>query len=390
MQQLPRRWPPRRSPWQSDRMPKKKNLRETPAPYAFGVPLPSLIPLPEVKARLELIFPESFPDRAQLVGIAAARVVFVFLYGGFIEDHERFLRPSHIYFFTEEQSLASSDEARRDWIIGALKPGARPPGKRWYADTSRETIRDDIMRNRLLKLGIMHKRSGGGSVTASTPVNFLARDFAALFDPAVFGEALEASIENWRRAHLDPAMLQRMALRAQGIEARQDDLLIDMPDGARIRVSGDDSARIAKGLIEAFAPRHLQSPAVLWLSASDRKADPQFVARAASVGLYLDLSAELPDLILVDLANPPRFYCCEIVATDGAVTEARRQALLALVRSSNIPESAVRFVSAFEDREAPAFRKNVSQLALDSWVWFRCEPELLVILTTKSRANLVV
>jgi len=39
-------------------------------------------------------------------------------------------------------------------------------------------------------------------------------------------------------------------------------------------------------------------------------------------------------------------------------------------------------------REATAFRKNVSQLALDSWVWFRCEPELLVVLTTATRGEL--
>ena len=368
----------------------KKNLRETPAPYAFATPLPPLPTVDEVQARLALIFPEAFPDRTQLVGLAAARTVFVFIYGGFIEDHERFLRPSHVYLFTEEQSLATSDEARREWIVGALKPGARPPGKRWYADNSRETIRDDIMRNQLLKLGIMHKRGGVGSVTASTPVNFLARDFAALFDPALTGPSLEAAVEQWRLAHLDPATLQRMALRAQGIEAKQDDVLIDMPDGTRIRISGDDSARIAKGLIEVFAPRHLANPAVLWLSVSDEKAPVQFVALAASVGLHLDLNAELPDLILVDLASPPRFYCCEIVATDGAVSETRKQALLALVRSSNIPESAVRFVSAFEDREATAFRKNVSQLALDSWVWFRCEPDLLVILTTATRGELGV
>ena len=83
-----------------------------------------------------------------------------------------------------------------------------------------------------------------------------------------------------------------------------------------------------------------------------------------------------------------RFLLCEVVATDGAVTEMRKQALLALVRSSNIPEKSVQFVSAFEDRESAAFRKNFSQLAVDTLVWFRTEPDLLLILSTTNKKEL--
>lgn len=72
-------------------------------------PLPSII---EVQERLAIIFPESFPDRGILVGVMAARVVFVFLYGGFIEGHNRYLRPSHVYLFTKEQSQKDTDEDR--------------------------------------------------------------------------------------------------------------------------------------------------------------------------------------------------------------------------------------------------------------------------------------
>jgi hypothetical protein len=46
------------------------------------------------------------------------------------------------------------------------------------------------------------------------------------------------------------------------------------------------------------------------------------------------------------------------------------------------PPDAVEFLTAFEDRGAPAFRKNFSHLAVDSLVWFRTEPDLLVILST--------
>jgi hypothetical protein len=314
----------------------------------------------------------------------ASRVIFVFLYGGFIEGKIRFLRPSHIYFFTEEQAKLTSAPNRNQWLSMATRPGYRAQGKRWYADNSRESIRDDLMRNQLLRLGIVHKLSGH-AVTSSLPTYYLSKDFAELFDPELNDKDLAAAACKWQNNYLNPANLQRMTLRAKGIQAMKGDVLIDMPDGTRIRISGGPSSIIIKGLIEDFTARNMQTPAVLWLSASDKKAYPQFVELAASVGLKFNLNAELPDLILADIGESVRFIFCEVVATDGAVTETRKQVLLTLVLGSNIPESAVQFLSAFEDREAAAFRKSISQLAVNSLVWFRTEPDLLLILKSTNK-----
>ncbi len=311
------------------------------------------------------------------------------IYGGFIEEHGRCLRPSHVYFFTEDQSQKTTDAERQHWLSLANKSGFRPEGQRWYADTSRESIRDDLMRHQLFRFGIMQKLPGY-AITASTPVNFLSANFAALFDPVLSGADLISMIKRWQEQNLDQATLQRMALRAQGIQAKDGDMLIDMPDETRIRISPGPSSIIVKGLIEDFAKHHMQKPAVLWLSASDRKAYPQFIELSASVGLRFDLSAELPDLILAEMGDSVRFLLCEVVATDGAINCARKEALLGLVQSSNIPKSAVHFLSAFEDREAGAFRKNFSKLAVDSLVWFRTEPDLLMILNTMNKSKSVL
>lgn len=256
-------------------------------------PLPALPSVEEVKRRLELIFPETFPDRGILVGIMAARVIYVFIYGGFIEGQGRFLRPSHVYFFPEEQTNKITDSDRNHWLSVATRPGHRPEGKRWYADTSREPIRDDLMRNQLQRLGIMQKLFEY-PVTSSSPINYLSSDFAALFNPMLNDDSLITAVHEWQIKHLNPSTLQRMALKAQGIQAREGDVLIEMPDGSRIRISGGPSSRIIKGLIEDFTSRHMENPAVLWLSASDKKAYPQFVELAAQVGLRFSLNAELP------------------------------------------------------------------------------------------------
>ena len=287
------------------------------------------------------------------------------------------LRPSLVYFFTAEQADRTASADRLAWLASAFKPGYRPGGKRWYADNSRESIREDLMRSRLLAMGIIGRKEGVAT-TSSAPVHFLRAAFAALFDPALNGQSLQIAFTEWRATHLASSTLKRMALKAQGVLARQGDVLIEMPDGTRMRVSAGPSSPILQAVVEEFAPRWLQKPVVLWISASDQKAQPQFVQRAASVGLAFDASNELPDLILADLADPVRFVFCEIVASDGPVTAQRKAALTAIAKRSGIDTEQLHFMTAFQDREAAAFRKTFSRSAPDSDVWFSTEPDLIV------------
>lgn len=352
---------------------------ETGSPVA----LPALSTVKEIRRRLNLIFPESFPDRTILVGDMAAKVVFVFQYGGFIEGGERYLRPSFIYFFTDLQAKKRTDQERTEWSVSSTKPGYRPEGNRWYAgDGTREPIRDDLIKNELMRLGIVTKLPGH-AVTSPKPTLALAEHFAALFDPRLSDDDLVAAITGWRNTYLNQAVLQRMALRAKGIQAKQGDILIEMPDGTKIRISAGPSSLIIQGLIEDYAKRHMKDPAVLWISESDKKEHLHLKELSESVGLRFDLNTELPDLILAELGDPVEFLFCEVVASDGAVTEARKETLLQIVENSKIPPNSVKFLSAFEDREAQAFRKNFSKLAIGSLVWFRTEPDLIVLLSNQ-------
>lgn len=352
----------------------------------LSAPFPSLLTVQQIRERLDLIFPAHFADRGILVGVMAARVVFVALYGGLVEGAGRYLRPSFVYLFTEQQSKKISFDDRYTWVSKAHVGGFRPEGERWYADTSKEPIRDDLIRNRLLLFGAMGRNTPDEhSKTASTPVYFLLQEFSALFEPDLDEVVLLTMITAWRQKHLSPGTLQRMTLRAEGAQKQKGDIYVDMPNGERLRLSSGVSNQIVKALIEEFADIHLQNPIVLWISASDRKSYPQFQQLSESLGLYFDIGAELPDLILGDMGDPVTFYFCEIVATDGPVTDARKEALSSLIRASAIREQDVRFLTAFEDREASPFRKVFSQLATDSLVWFRTEPDLIVIISQQTR-----
>jgi len=55
-------------------------------------------------------------------------------------------------------------------------------------------VRDDLIRNRLIPLGVAHKLEGDAP-NASTPVYSFSADFVELFDPELKGDELAAAIE---------------------------------------------------------------------------------------------------------------------------------------------------------------------------------------------------
>jgi BsuBI/PstI restriction endonuclease domain len=86
-------------------------------------------------------------------------------------------------------------------------------------------------------------------------------------------------------------------------------------------------------------------------------------------------------VILVDLAgSDPLLVFVEIVATDGPVTERRRDALLRQIDASGFRRSRVAFLTAYEDRASEAFRRTISSVVWGSFVWFASEPDKLLIL----------
>jgi hypothetical protein len=80
--------------------------------------------------------------------------------------------------------------------------------------------------------------------------------------------------------------------------------------------------------------------------------------------------------------DPVRILFCEIVASDGPITLERKSALTEIARAAGIDPATLHFVTAFEDREAAAFRKSISRIAPDSDIWFRTEPDLILELRT--------
>jgi hypothetical protein len=333
-----------------------------------------------VGERLQIIFPEGTPHRNYCTRDLAASTVFTALYIGAIEGSELFLGPKHVYRMTERQAIRTDDGARRRYAADALKPGFRAPGKRWYADNTREPIRDETLREGLVAVGAVVARMDIPT-TSSKPRYALKAGFAALFNPALTGTALEAAVRDWQMKNLSPGVLARVSLVRDGAAAAIASLKVTFPNGeARLLAPGPSSV-ITKAVVESFAPRFLDHPAVLWLSESGNKVAARDDKLAAKIGLKIEADKNLPDLILVDLGpHEPLIVFIEIVATDGPITARRRAALLDLTDAARFARTQVVFVTAYQDRNSSAFKRTISELAWGSFAWFASEPEQIVAL----------
>lgn len=333
----------------------------------------------QVHERLQAIFPEGAPNRAYLTRMLAASAVFTALYIDAVDGSGTFLGPKHVYRMTDEQASQADDASRAAYATGVLRTGSQIEGRRWYQDNTREPIRDETLREGLVAIGAVSER-GDLPTTSSKPRYALKASFAALFDPSLAGADLQTRIAAWQAEALSKGALARLAIvrrGAGGISA--DQVLVTFPNGETRRMKPGPSSEITKAVVEVFAPAFLGEPAVVFLSESGNKVVARDDELARSIGLTIQADKNLPDTILVDLQpTHPLLVFVEVVATDGPVSERRKEALLELVAEAGFPAEHVAFVTAFLDRSAGPFKKTVDGLAWGSYAWFAAEPERLV------------
>ena len=333
---------------------------------------PPLLPVEDIRERLARIFPEGIPNRQHITKPNMSRVVFCALYIGAIEGEDRWFAPRHLYRMTD--ALAAIDDP--DVRLGYYKRVPKSSEASWYADNSREGARDEGVRQGLLPLNAMVQRQGVDT-TSSKGRYALHPGFAALFDPALTGTALDAAVVGWQARFLTGAARARAALAGTMDE---EGVTVSHPQGGSTVLPPGESSVITRAVVEDFARRFLAKPAVVWISSSAVKTfSDDRLNRVLKI--KLDIGSLLPDVVLADLAGPGlKLVFVEVVSTDGSMTEQRKAGLLKLLAASPAeykPDDAV-FVTAYRDRGARPVARAVRELAWGSFAWFMSEPGHLV------------
>jgi BsuBI/PstI restriction endonuclease domain/BsuBI/PstI restriction endonuclease HTH domain len=343
--------------------------------------LPDLLDRQSVHKRLHLIFPVGTPHRNYCTRELAASTVFAALYIGAVENSDVFFGPKHVYRMTDRQANRTDNISRARYASKILGAGFQPSGHRWYSDNTREPIRDETLREGLVALGAVIEKADVPT-TSSKPRYALASNFAALFDPKLEGKSLDGAITSWQKNALNPGALARIVLVRQGAAIGGSHVLVTYPNGETRRMAVGPSALITKAVIEVFALRFLQKPAVLLLSESANKIIDRDDKLSRAIGLKIEADKNLPDAILVDLGpKHPLLVFVEAVATDGPINNRRKSALEELAAKADFPLQHVAFVTAYLDRSGAPFKKTVDTLAWGSYAWFVSEPEGLIELS---------
>lgn len=345
-----------------------------------------LIEVPSVELisqRLHFIFPEGTENRVYLIRNISASSIFVMFYVGAVSNIETWIRPDQVTKMTNKQAKQLDSASRLRWAAESLAPGKmKNVLDRWYSGNTRESIRDETLRS-LLDVGAVEEKEGVPT-TSSKPRYQLASDFAELFDVKLLGKAFAEKILEWRKNNLTQSALARLKLLKYSATSHSSMILVKFPDGETRKMAPGPSSLLSKAAIEQFANNFLKKPAIVFLSESKNKVVSRDDALAKSIGLRIQADKNLPDIIIADVGpKHPLIVFVEIVSTDGPVTRKRKEALLKIAVGFK-PEQ-VAFLTVFNDRSDPAFKKASSELAWGSFVWFASEPDCLINLLDKTK-----
>lgn len=339
---------------------------------------PTYVPLEVIIERLPIILPEGTPNRNYCIREIAAKTIFAMIYVGAVEGHEHLCAPHHIYKMTDEQSMLSASSDRQDYREKVRR--GIIPGNKWYADTTREPIRDETLKEGFGTLGIVQYRKDVPT-TSSKPRYWLSSHFVDLLNPSLSTEEFLALASIWQNHYLAKDALTRVRLAELSLSKSDAKVSVNLPNGEVRMLSAGPSSEISKAVIEVFANNYLAKPGLIWLSESGNKVIANDDRLATSIGLKIDASRNLPDIILVDLApKSPLLVFIEVVATDGAINERRQTSIYEITDGAGFKRDQIVFVTAYGDRQSSGAKKTILNLAWNSFAWFYSEPENLVVL----------
>ncbi len=248
-------------------------------PAGDWMTLRPLLPRAECFTRLGMIFPRAAFDTALSSPLAGAAVAAMLYVGAVVDDEASFgpgavmAAPRTVLWMCDQAFAHGDPDDRVAWREAVNRRKRRGLNlllaewsishTPWYADTSREGLRDETWPG---WAGFGAARPNPSvNTTSSEPRWALTSSFADLFDPDLDGEELVAAIEAWHSTHLDPGDKIRIHI-AQLRERRGHSVPVALPDGQVRELAPGTASMILKGLLEQWMPARLRTPVVLTLT----------------------------------------------------------------------------------------------------------------------------
>lgn len=337
--------------------------------------------------RLKSLFQGAFDTTLfnPLAGYAVSSMIYVGAVFG--DEPETWARPSTVYWQRPGVlTNRTTDEERAAWRAAASRSSAAVEKlltewgvteARRYADTTREPLRDETWRG-WQSLGAARRRTGIPT-SSSAPTWALEPHFADLFDPALNDVALTDALDAWVAKHLEVGARLKVQV-AHERQVTADAVEVHLPSGVIRSLEPGNSSRILKGVIEQWAPAKLSDPVVLAISESAQHVYIGDSRVLGQLGVTIDHSNLLPDAIIADLTSDGAvFWVVEAVASDGPITEERKRNLQRWAESQRINPDHLRFLTAFESRNASPARRRLKDLAQGTYAWYLDEPGMELV-----------
>jgi len=143
-------------------------------------------------------------------------------------------------------------------------------------------------------------------------------------------------------------------------------------NGVETTLRSCPESRVKKAVIEKFVPNFAAQSVILYLKNSHPFKTGSSLKELERIGISLNTSGNLPDIILLDEKREWVFFI-EAVHSFGPISPQRLMMLEALCTKCQLP---LVFVTAFLDRNA--FRKFAPDIAWETEVWIAQEPDHMI------------
>lgn len=234
-----------------------------------------------------------------------------------------------------------------------------------YAPNTRETIRDEAVKF-FVEGGLLVRNADN----PARPTNSMNTVYQ------IEKQALELirsyGTKNWE-SNLRRYLAQQSRIVAKLSRQRQlSRIPVTLSDDAKISLSAGGQNPLIKALVEEFCPRFTPGAAVLYVGDSETKSLHWKKEALSQLGIELDPSAKMPDVIAFD-AKRNWLVLIEAVSSGGLIDGKRRGELKALFKEST---AGLVFVTAFANRKM--MQRNIGQISWETEVWIAEEPDHLI------------